>query len=107
MVDSTSLSAQFNAEEMHDLISAYHDTVASAVTRFGGYVAKFLGDGVLAYFGWPMAYEDHAERAIRAGLAAIAGVENLKTPCRRTASIAGRDREWPRRRGRSCRRRGA
>jgi class 3 adenylate cyclase len=43
-------------------------------------VAKFLGDGVLAYFGWPMAYEDHAERAIRAGLAAIAGVENLKTP---------------------------
>ena len=80
MVDSTSLSAQFNAEEMHDLISAYHDAVASAVTRFGGYVAKFLGDGVLAYFGWPMAYEDHAERAIRAGLAAIAGVENLKTP---------------------------
>ena len=80
MVNSTSLSAQFNAEEMHDLISAYHDAVASAVTRFGGYVAKFLGDGVLAYFGWPMAYEDHAERAIRAGLAAIAGVENLKTP---------------------------
>ncbi len=80
MVDSTSLSAQFNAEEMHDLISAYHDAVASAVTRFGGYVAKFLGDGVLAYFGWPMAYEDHAERAIRGGLAAIAGVENLKTP---------------------------
>jgi class 3 adenylate cyclase/tetratricopeptide (TPR) repeat protein len=80
MVDSTSLSGQINAEEMHDLISAYHDTVASAVTRFGGYVAKFLGDGVLAYFGWPMAYEDHAERAIRAGLAAIGGVESLKTP---------------------------
>jgi len=80
MVDSTSLSGQFTAEEMHDLISAYHDTVASAVTRFGGHVAKFLGDGVLAYFGWPMAYEDHAERAIRAGLAAIAGVESLKTP---------------------------
>ncbi len=80
MVDSTGLSARFNAEEMHDLISVYHDTVASAVTRFGGYVAKFLGDGVLAYFGWPVAYEDHAERAIRAGLAAIAGVEGLKTP---------------------------
>src|SRR5208282_6386881 len=55
-------------------------TVAGAVIRFGGHVAKFLGDGVLAYFGWPMAYEDHAERAIRAGLAAIAGVESLKTP---------------------------
>ena len=80
MVDSARLSGQFNAEEMHDLISTYHETVADAVTRFGGYVAKFLGDGVLAYFGWPMAYEDHAERAIRAGLAAIAGVECLKTP---------------------------
>src|SRR5208282_3707825 len=80
MVGSTSLSGQFTAEEMHGLISAYHDTVANAVIRFGGHVAKFLGDGVLAYFGWPMAYEDHAERAIRAGLAAIAGVESLKTP---------------------------
>jgi class 3 adenylate cyclase len=56
---------------MHDLISTYHETVADAVTRFGGYVAKFLGDGVLVYFGWPMAYEDHAERTIRAGVAAI------------------------------------
>ena len=59
MVDSTSLSARLNAEEMHDLIGAYQETVATAVKRFGGYVAKFLGDGVLAYFGWPMAYEDH------------------------------------------------
>jgi class 3 adenylate cyclase/tetratricopeptide (TPR) repeat protein len=80
MVDSTSLSGRFNAEEMHDLIGAYHDAVAGAVTRFGGYVAKFLGDGVLAYFGWPMAFEDHAERAIRTGLAAISAVESLKTP---------------------------
>ena len=80
MVGSTGLSGRFNAEEMHELISSYQDTVASAVTRFGGYVAKFLGDGVLAYFGWPMAYEDHAERAIRAGLAAVAGVELLRTP---------------------------
>jgi len=66
MVGSTGLSSRFSAEEMHDLIGSYHQTVASAVTRFGGYVAKFLGDGVLVYFGWPMAYEDHAERAIRA-----------------------------------------
>ena len=80
MVESTSLSARFNPEDMHDLIKAYQETVANAVRRFDGYVAKFLGDGVLAYFGWPMAYEDHAERAIRAGLAAIAGVERLKTP---------------------------
>ena len=80
MVNSTSLSGEFNAEEMHDLIGTYHETVTEAVTPFGGYVAQFLGDGVLVYFGWPMAYEDHAERAIRAGLAAITGVENLKTP---------------------------
>jgi class 3 adenylate cyclase/tetratricopeptide (TPR) repeat protein len=80
MVESTSLSARFNAEEMHELISVYQETVAGAVRRFGGYVAKFLGDGVLAYFGWPIAYEDHAERAIRAGVAAVAGVESLKTP---------------------------
>ena len=58
MVGSTGLSGRFNAEEMHDLISSYQDTVASAVTRFGGYVAKFRGDGVLAYFGWPsMSFE--------------------------------------------------
>jgi class 3 adenylate cyclase/ABC-type transport system involved in cytochrome c biogenesis ATPase subunit len=80
MVESTTLSARLHAEEMHEIIHAYQQTVAGAVKRFGGYVAKFLGDGVLAYFGWPMAYEDHAERAIRAGLAAIAGVESLRTP---------------------------
>ncbi len=80
MVESTSLSSRFNAEEMHDLIGVYQEAVASAVKLYGGYVAKFLGDGVLAYFGWPMAYEDHAERAIRAGFAAIAAVGSLKTP---------------------------
>ncbi len=80
MVDSTGLSVRFKPEEMHELISAYQEAVASAVRRFDGYVAKFLGDGVLAYFGWPMAYEDHAERAIRAGLAAIGRVESLRTP---------------------------
>ena len=80
MVESTSLSARLNAEEMHESIGVYQETVAGAVKRYGGYVAKFLGDGVLAYFGWPMAYEDHAERAIRAGIAAVAGVETLKTP---------------------------
>jgi class 3 adenylate cyclase/tetratricopeptide (TPR) repeat protein len=79
MVESTNLSARLSAEEMHELISVYQETVAGAVKRYGGYVAKFLGDGVLAYFGWPIAYEDHAERAIRAGIAAIAGVEGLKT----------------------------
>ena len=83
MVESTSLSARLNAEEMHDLISAYQGAVASAVKRYGGHVAKFLGDGVLAYSGWPMAYEDHAERAIRAGRAAHCRVGSLRTPLAR------------------------
>ena len=53
MADSTGLSARFSAEEMHDLIGAYQEAVATAVKLFGGHVAKFLGDGVLVYFGWP------------------------------------------------------
>ncbi|NKK03212.1 AAA family ATPase [Rhizobium leguminosarum bv. viciae] len=80
LVGSTALSAQLDPEDMHELIRRYQDSVASAVTRFGGYVAKYLGDGVLAYFGWPMAYEDHAERSIRAGLEAMAAVDALQSP---------------------------
>ena len=57
----------------------YQDTVAGAVARFEGHVAKFLGDGVLAFFGWPRAYEDQAERAVRSGLAAVEAVAKLKT----------------------------
>jgi class 3 adenylate cyclase/tetratricopeptide (TPR) repeat protein len=80
LVGSTALSAQLDPEDMHELIRRYQDSVAGAITRFGGYVAKYLGDGVLAYFGWPMAYEDHAERSIRASLQALAAVEAFQTP---------------------------
>ncbi|TMJ56614.1 MAG: guanylate cyclase [Alphaproteobacteria bacterium] len=80
LVGSTALSAQLDPEDMHDLTRRYQDSVAGAITRFGGYVAKYLGDGVLAYFGWPMAYEDHAERSIRAGLQALAAVEDFQSP---------------------------
>ncbi|MBB3648930.1 class 3 adenylate cyclase/tetratricopeptide (TPR) repeat protein [Rhizobium sp. BK619] len=80
LVGSTALSAELDPEDMHELTRRYQDSVAGAVTRFGGYVAKYLGDGVLAYFGWPMAYEDHAERSIRAGLAAMAAVDALQPP---------------------------
>ncbi|MET3597077.1 class 3 adenylate cyclase/tetratricopeptide (TPR) repeat protein [Mesorhizobium shonense] len=80
LVGSTALSAQFDPEDMHELTRRYQDSVAGAVMRFGGYVAKYLGDGVLAYFGWPMAYEDHAERSIRAGLQALAAVETFQSP---------------------------
>jgi class 3 adenylate cyclase/tetratricopeptide (TPR) repeat protein/ABC-type lipoprotein export system ATPase subunit len=80
LVGSTALSAQLDPEDMHELIRRYQDSVAGAITRFGGYVAKYLGDGVLAYFGWPMAYEDHAERSIRAALQALAAVEAFQSP---------------------------
>ena len=62
---------------MRDVIRAYQDAVAGAVARFGGHIAKFMGDGVLGYFGWPAAHEDAAERAVHAGLAIVAAVETL------------------------------
>jgi class 3 adenylate cyclase/tetratricopeptide (TPR) repeat protein len=69
LVGSTALSARLDPEELRDVISAYHRCVAEAVRRFDGFVAKYMGDGVLIYFGYPAAHEDDAERAVRAGLA--------------------------------------
>lgn len=77
LVGSTSLSVQLDPEEYREAIKRYQDAVVGAVTRYGGFVAKFLGDGVLVYFGWPKAFEDQAERSIRAGLNAIAAVGNV------------------------------
>ena len=78
LVGSTALSRRLDPEDLRDVMRRYQDAVSGAVTRYGGHVAKYLGDGVLAYFGWPQAYEDQAERAVRAGLdavQAVAGVE--------------------------------
>src|SRR5499433_731861 len=80
LVGSTALSARMDPEDLRELISAYHKCVAETVRRFGGFVAQYLGDGVLAYFGYPEAHEDDAERAVRAGLELIAAVIALKTP---------------------------
>ncbi len=77
MVGSTALSAELDPEDLREVMRRYQDAVAGAVTRYGGYVAKYLGDGVLAYFGWPQAHEDQAERAVRAGLDAVAAVGAL------------------------------
>ena len=74
LVGSTQLSQRLDPEDLRDLMRRYQDAVSGAVSRYGGYVAKYLGDGVLAYFGWPQAYEDQAERAVRAGLEAIEAV---------------------------------
>ncbi len=80
LVGSTALSARMEPEDLREVISAYQQCVAAAVRRFGGFVAKYLGDGVLVYFGYPGAHEDDAERAVRAGLELIAAVSALKTP---------------------------
>jgi class 3 adenylate cyclase len=78
LVGSTSLSARMDPEDLREIISAYQTCVADAVRRFGGFVAKYMGDGVLVYFGYPQAHEDDAERAVRAALEAIAAVGGLK-----------------------------
>src|SRR6516162_3382171 len=80
LVGWTALSARMDPEDLRELISAYHTCVAGAVRRFGGFVAQYLGDGVLVYFGYPEAHEDDAERAVRTGLELIAEVIALKTP---------------------------
>ena len=79
LVGSTALSARMDPEDLREVISAYQRCVASTVQRFGGFVAKYMGDGVLVYFGYPEAHEDDAERAVRAGLELIAAVTSLKS----------------------------
>ena len=79
LVGSTALSARMDPEDLREIISAYQKCVAETVQRFGGFVAKYMGDGVLVYFGYPQAHEDDAERAVRAGLELIAAVSALKT----------------------------
>lgn len=80
LVGSTELTNRFDPEDMRGLLQNYQDAVAGAVSRYGGYVAKYLGDGLLVFFGWPRAYEDHAIRAIKAGLESVRRVGELKTP---------------------------
>jgi class 3 adenylate cyclase len=79
LVGSTALSARMDPEDLREVISAYQKCVAETVQRFGGFVAKYMGDGVLIYFGYPQAHEDDAERAVRAGLELVAAVGAPKT----------------------------
>ena len=79
LVGSTALSASMDPEDLREIISAYQKCVAETVQRFGGFVAKYMGDGVLVYFGYPQAHEDDAERAVRAGLELVASVTALRT----------------------------
>jgi class 3 adenylate cyclase/predicted ATPase len=77
LVGSTSLATRFDPEDLREVISAYHHAVAATIAGFDGFVAKYMGDGVLIYFGYPQAHEDDAERAVRAGLGTIDAVARL------------------------------
>jgi class 3 adenylate cyclase len=79
LVGSTALSARMDPEDLREVISAYQKCVAETVQRFGGFVAKYMGDGVLVYFGYPQAHEDDPAQAVRAGLALIEAVSALKS----------------------------
>jgi class 3 adenylate cyclase/predicted ATPase len=79
LVGSTALSARMDPEDLREVISAYQKCVAETVGRLGGFIAKYMGDGVLIYFGYPQAHEHDAERAVRAGLELIAAVSGLRT----------------------------
>jgi class 3 adenylate cyclase len=77
LVGSTALSARIDPEEMHNLVDRYYGAITNTMARFDGYIARYLGDGALVYFGWPQADESDAERATRAGLALIAAVRAI------------------------------
>ena len=77
LVGSTEIAAQLDPEEWREVVASYHRAAADTVTRFGGHVAKYLGDGVMAYFGWPEAHDNDGERAVRAALAILEAVVRL------------------------------
>ena len=89
LVGSTALSARMDPEDLREVISAYQKCVAETVQRFGGFVAKYMGDGVLVYFGYPQAHEDDAERAVRAGLELIQRwwLEDPALPCKPVSAL--------------------
>jgi class 3 adenylate cyclase len=85
LVGSTALSTRHDPEDLRELIGGYHRAVTDTVGRFDGFVAKYMGDGVLIYFGYPQAHEDDAERVVRAGLTVIEAISKL--PAREHLSL--------------------
>src|SRR5262245_58034894 len=80
LVDSSALSARLDPEDMRRLISSYHTCIGELIGRYEGMIARYMGDGVLAYFGYPRAQEDDPERAVRAGLALVEELPKLRVP---------------------------
>jgi class 3 adenylate cyclase/tetratricopeptide (TPR) repeat protein len=87
LVDSTALSAQLDPEDLREVVRAYQDTCARVIARFEGHIAQYLGDGLLVYFGYPLAHEDDAQRAVRAGLEMVEALETLNTRLAQTHEI--------------------
>jgi class 3 adenylate cyclase/predicted ATPase len=79
LVDSTALASQLDPEDLREVVRAYQDTCAKVIARFEGHIAQYLGDGLLVYFGYPLAHEDDAQRAVRAGLGVLEALEQLNT----------------------------
>ena len=94
LVGSTALSARMDPEDLREVISAYQKCVAETVQRFGGFVAKYMGDGVLVYFGYPQAHEDDAERAVRAGLELIAGGRRVEVAALHCKPVSALRPDW-------------
>ena len=79
LVDSTVLASQLDPEDLREVVRAYQDTCAKVIARFEGHIAQYLGDGLLVYFGYPLAHEDDAQRAVRAGLGMVEALGQLNT----------------------------
>jgi class 3 adenylate cyclase/predicted ATPase len=92
LVGSVALSTELDAEDLRDLIRAYQQTCASAIARYDGHIAQYLGDGVLAYFGYPVAHEDDARRAVHAALDTVESLAPLAARWRREAGVTLRVR---------------
>jgi len=89
LAGSTALSSRLDPEDLREVLGSYHAAVTEAVARFDGYVAKYMGDGVLVYFGYPRAHEDDAERAVRAGLTLVERIGKLDSGSGPLASRIG------------------
>jgi class 3 adenylate cyclase len=79
LVDSTALSSQLDPEDLREVVRAYQEACAKVIARYEGHIAQYLGDGLLVYFGYPLAHEDDAQRAARAGLGTVEAIGQLNT----------------------------
>ena len=88
LVDSTALASQLDPEDLREVVRAYQDTCAKVIARFEGHIAQYLGDGLLVYFGYPLAHEDDAQRAVRAGLGMVEALGQLNVRLKQERGVA-------------------